>query len=110
MGGCSGRLPGNPGTATHWLVAIRKSFGSLGPAPALVHQRSWSVNGRATMAAPRYSMVRNAVGDDGEMRLILSGEIDLASHEMLLSEIIQLVGGAATHLVIDLESVTFVDS
>jgi len=55
-------------------------------------------------------MVRNAIGDDGEMRLILAGEIDLASHDVLLTEIIQLVGGSATHLVIDLEAVTFVDS
>ncbi len=62
------------------------------------------------MATPRYSMARNTVGADGETRLVLSGEIDLAAHEMLLTEIIQLIGGPATHVVIDLGTVTFVDS
>jgi anti-sigma B factor antagonist len=61
------------------------------------------------MATPRYSIARKPV-PDGETRLVLVGEIDLAAHDALLAEILQVVNGSAIELVVDLDAVTFVDS
>ncbi|GIH08835.1 hypothetical protein Rhe02_69020 [Rhizocola hellebori] len=62
------------------------------------------------MATPRYSMARQPIADGGQTRLVIAGEIDLAAHDTLLAEILQVVNGSATDLVVDLGAVTFVDS
>lgn len=62
------------------------------------------------MPTPRYSIARDPQADSGGMRLALSGEIDLAAHDVLLKEILQTVHSTATQLIVDLGGVSFVDS
>ncbi len=62
------------------------------------------------MATPRYSIARDSLAASGELRLAVQGEIDLAAHESLLSEIMQAVKGPVTSVEVDLSGVSFVDS
>lgn len=62
------------------------------------------------MATPRYSIARDSTTASGGLRLALHGEIDLAAHEVLLTEILQAVKSPATEVEIDLGEVSFVDS
>jgi anti-sigma B factor antagonist len=55
-------------------------------------------------------MARKPCPERGETHLVLAGEIDLAAHESLLAEILHVVNGSTTELVVDLGEVTFVDS
>ena len=55
-------------------------------------------------------MARKPVSGSGQTHLVLAGEIDLAAHAPLLAEILHVVNGSATELVVDLGEVTFVDS
>ena len=64
------------------------------------------------MATPRYSIARDFLTGNGTggMRLALRGEIDLAAHDVLLTEITRAVKGPATSVEVDLDGVSFVDS
>lgn len=61
------------------------------------------------MDQPMYAITQEPI-DDGDIRLVLSGEFDLDARDALLTSLLEAVRTCARCVVVDLDQVTFFDS
>lgn len=64
----------------------------------------------STIGEPPYQPVMTEAAESGGLRVRVSGEVDIASVDAMISELRAAEAGDATSIVLDLSAVSFLDS